>query len=388
MKNSLIILLCFLSAQMFGQNEISFVEGSWEEVLAMAKEEEKIIFVDVYATWCGPCKMMAKNVFTEKEVADYHNATFINAKFDADTELGGAVANQFDVTALPTFLYVDPNGELVSKTLGYQEADVFIDNGRKAAMVSRDFVEYQSKYEAGERSVEFVAKYLDLLNSKGELDACRGILGEMIEAGDEWKSAEIMDVYVSIMEPTDFDDLFKYFLENQDDFKVHIEKDRMESVIANYVINKTYETATDMKDMAEQAEVLFNKHMPESAEKFSSFVWISYYESEEDWDNYMVNVDKYLNATEANEYELNSFAWNIYVNMDNPAYIDRGIEMALESVDIAAQFANVDTVAALYYKKGNKKKAKKYAKMALELGKEEGADTSDTEILMEKIAKM
>ena len=76
------------------------------------------------------------------------------------------------------------------------------------------------------------------------------------------------------------------------------------------------------------------------------------------------------------------------MNMDNPAYIQRGLEMALESVDIEAQFANVDTVAALYYKSGNKKKAKKYVKMALEMGKEEGADTSDTEALLVKIEAM
>ena len=82
MKNYLIILFCFLGVQLIGQSQISFVEGTWEEVLEKAKEENKIIFVDVYATWCGPCKMMAKEVFTQQEVADFHNATFINAKFD------------------------------------------------------------------------------------------------------------------------------------------------------------------------------------------------------------------------------------------------------------------------------------------------------------------
>jgi thioredoxin-related protein len=388
MKNYLIILFCFLGVQLIGQSQISFVEGTWEEVLEKAKEENKIIFVDVYATWCGPCKMMAKEVFTQQEVADFHNATFINAKFDADTEIGGAVANQFEVSALPTFLYVDASGALVSKTLGYQEADLFMENGRKASVIAFDFAEYQVKYELGYRSPEFMAKYLDLLNTKGETDACRGILGEMIAKDDSWKTAEIMDVYVSIMEPADYDDLFVYFLNNQNDFKAFVDKDRMESVIANYVVNKTYETATDMKDMAEQAEVLFNKYIPENATKFSSFVWISYYESEEDWDNYIIHVDKYLNAAEANEYELNAFAWNIYMNVDNSTYLEKGLEMALQSVEIEAQFANTDTVAALYYKLGNKKKAKKYARMAIDMGVEEGADVSDTEALLDKISAM
>ena len=388
MKNYIVVLLCMLGSQLIAQSQISFMKGTWDEVLEKAKEEDKIIFVDVYATWCGPCKMMDREVFSQEKVAEYYNATFVNAKFDSDTEIGGAVATQFGVTALPTFLYVSPSGELISKTLGYQEAELFLENGEKASMIGKEFAVYQERYEAGERSAEFMGEYLDLLNTKGDADACRDILSGMIESGDAWKTAAIMEVYVSMMEPTDFDELFTYFLDNQEVFQTYIERDRMDNAIANYVINKTYETATDMKDMAEQAEVLFNKHMPVSAEKYSSYVWITYYESEEDWDNYMVYVNKYLNVAEANEYELNAYAWNIYMNMDNPAYIQRGLEMALESVDIEAQFANVDTVAALYYKSGNKKKAKKYAKMALEMGKEEGADTSDTEALLVKINAM
>lgn len=388
MKNYIVAFLLLMGSQLIGQSKISFIKGTWQEVLEKAKEEDKIIFVDVYADWCGPCKMMDRDVFTQGKVAEYYNANFVNAKFDADSEIGAEVANMFEVTALPTFLYIDPSGELVSKSLGYQEADEFLENGEKASVIGTEFVEYQKKYDAGERSIEFMESYLDLLNTKGDIDACRDILNGMIASGNTWKTEQILEVYVSIMEPSDFDDLFVYFLKNQEAFRAYIDGDRLDSAIAGYVLEKTYESATDMKDLAEQAEGLFKKHMPKSAEKFSSMVWITYYESEEDWDNYMVNVEKYLKVTEVDEYELNAFAWNIYVNIDNPAYIERGIEMALQSVDIDPQFANVDTVAALYYKSGNKKKAKKYAKKALALGEEEGADTSDTEALLVKISAM
>jgi thiol:disulfide interchange protein len=46
---------------------------SWNEILAKAKTENKYIFIDCYTTWCGPCKYMSKNIFTQKEVGDYFN---------------------------------------------------------------------------------------------------------------------------------------------------------------------------------------------------------------------------------------------------------------------------------------------------------------------------
>ena len=63
---------------------IKFFEGTWEEALTLAKKEHKIIFVDAYTTWCGPCKQMAKDVFTQKEVGDFYNKSFINVKLDME----------------------------------------------------------------------------------------------------------------------------------------------------------------------------------------------------------------------------------------------------------------------------------------------------------------
>lgn len=59
---------------------IEFFHGTYEEALQKARAEGKQIFVDVYTSWCGPCKMMAKNVFTRQEVGDYYNNKFVCLK--------------------------------------------------------------------------------------------------------------------------------------------------------------------------------------------------------------------------------------------------------------------------------------------------------------------
>lgn len=54
-----IILLCSFSLSVCAQG-ITFREGSWKEILAMAKKENKLVFVDNYTSWCGPCKKWQK----------------------------------------------------------------------------------------------------------------------------------------------------------------------------------------------------------------------------------------------------------------------------------------------------------------------------------------
>ena len=64
---------------------ISFHDNKpWKEILQLAKKENKLIFMDCYTSWCGPCKALAKNVFTQEKVGDFFNPRFINVKYDME----------------------------------------------------------------------------------------------------------------------------------------------------------------------------------------------------------------------------------------------------------------------------------------------------------------
>ncbi len=111
---------------------ITFAKGSWKEVLAKAKKENKLIFLDAYTTWCRPCMMMAKNVFTLNEVADYYNEHFINVSMDMEKGDGPALVKKYKIRAYPDFLYIDGNGKIVHRNGGYKEAPEFIAVGKQA----------------------------------------------------------------------------------------------------------------------------------------------------------------------------------------------------------------------------------------------------------------
>lgn len=89
-----------------------------DEIIDLAKKEDKLIFLDVYADWCGPCKMMDKNVFADKETADFINNNFISYKVNGEKSNGPDINFMFTVLGYPTLLFLDDKGSLIVRNDG------------------------------------------------------------------------------------------------------------------------------------------------------------------------------------------------------------------------------------------------------------------------------
>ena len=111
---------------------IQFKSGSWNEILAMAKKENKPIFIDISASWCVYCKRMKANVFTDIEVAKYYNSTFINVSVDGEKGEGIELVKKYGVKGYPTFVFLNPDGSLAFQTSGYHNQEKFLELGKNA----------------------------------------------------------------------------------------------------------------------------------------------------------------------------------------------------------------------------------------------------------------
>jgi len=102
-------------------------QSSYKAALQKAKSENKLVMVDIYAAWCGPCKILDKNTFANKDVVAKLSNSFIAVKIDIDkspeaVELG----RKFDVNAIPHIVFLDAAGKKLSEIVGYVPPDEFL----------------------------------------------------------------------------------------------------------------------------------------------------------------------------------------------------------------------------------------------------------------------
>lgn len=168
MKFSILVFALFACAVSVRAEGIRFFEGSWEEALAEAKRLDRIIFVDAYAVWCGPCKKMAADVFPDDKVGEFYNKNFVNLKLDMERGEGLKFREKYPVSAFPTLFYIDFTGEIVQQVRGAQQVEGFLELGKKALSQIDRSQQYVTAYENGDRDPELVFNYVRALNKAGK----------------------------------------------------------------------------------------------------------------------------------------------------------------------------------------------------------------------------
>lgn len=101
---------------------IQFWEGDWASALAKSSEDGKLIFLDVYASWCGPCKKLKRTTFANEKVGKFFNENFICVAVDGERGEGPSLARKYSVRGYPTLLFIDGLGNVFHQEIGYIKA--------------------------------------------------------------------------------------------------------------------------------------------------------------------------------------------------------------------------------------------------------------------------
>ena len=133
-KIVLSVLIFLFSMNGFAQDGVKFMEGNFQEALNVARQQKKMVFVDVYTSWCGPCRWMSEEVLQTPEAATYFDKHFVCFKIDAEKGDGVEFAKKYDVHAYPTFLMFLPDGTLQHKVVGADTLKLFIPAKRENIM--------------------------------------------------------------------------------------------------------------------------------------------------------------------------------------------------------------------------------------------------------------
>lgn len=231
----LLLILLLLPVHIFAQevsssNEgIKFEHSSWKEVVAKAKQENKLIFMDCYTSWCGPCKMMAKTVFKEAKVGEFFNKNFINCKFDMGVGEGKKLKDKFNVAVFPTFLVINSNEEVLHRFVGGMKSPEFIAKAQEA-LDGKGVSYYINKYKSGNREAAFIQQYIKVLESAYMKQEAGIVVEEYFKTVDKstiFTKANWELFYNNI---SDVDsDMYKYVNANKEKFYSVVKKERVEA---------------------------------------------------------------------------------------------------------------------------------------------------------------
>jgi thioredoxin-related protein len=386
MKKLAILSSLFIGAIAFAQG-IKFEDTNFKTILAKAKKENKLVFIDAYASWCGPCKLMVKNVFPQKAVGDYYNSHFVNAKIDMEKGEGIDLAKKYNVKAFPTYLFVDGNGEVVHRTLGYVEENDFIQFAKDAGDPSKRIGTLKQRFENGEKDPEFL-KNLAELTMYNDSEFAGRVMERYLSGKTELDRGDVQ-MLLTGAQNTD-SPLYKMFQARKAEITKILPAEKYDAIDKNIKINsifkKSYNADTktwnDSYFMTEAQKFLTK----DEAEKILKRAKAGRALKDKDIPTYeKLSLELYKDTSAANSEELNSIAWNFFENVNTKSSLEKAVTWAQESVKKNENYANTDTLANLYNKIGDKKNAKLWAEKSIELAKKEGQDSADTEKLLKTL---
>lgn len=374
-----LISLFVIAAISLDAQGISFFKGTWEEALEEAKKQDKIIFVDAYAVWCGPCKRMSKNVFPHDKVGKFYNKNFINLKLDMERGEGLKFRKQYPVSAFPTLFYIDYTGELVMKVKGAQDVEGFIKLGENALKkIDRSGI-YAEAYEKGDRDPELVYNYVKALNKAGKPSL--KVANEYVRSQKNLNTPENLKFLLEAASQAD-SRLFNLMIEHRKQIEGVTSKEAVQTRILD-ASRATADKAIEFKskDLLSEAHDVMKKHYPEMAKSFVYQTEMGYCLSQGEVDSYLDACKSYAKKVLKNDPdELSTLAVQIATNFQREK---KAMQQAENFAGIAAKksqnYRHWLNYASILNRNGKQGAAVEAAKTSLELVK--GTDPKQVQMV-------
>ena len=389
MKKIIPFLFLLISTMLFSQDGIKFGKQSFSQTIQQAKKENKLIFLDAFASWCGPCKLLDKNVFPKKEVGDYFNANFLNLHIDMEKGEGIEIAKKYSIYSYPTLLFIDGDGKVVYKAAGYMSPQELISIAKEAVNPENTLENKIAKFEAGEKDPEFLMGLIKNTYATDFSLAQKVATRYFQTRTDATYSKEEAGMLLFFTKTID-DDLYKIFTAKKAELSTQIPEIYLEEydkqLKLNTVLQKSFDANTQSINeqvfLAEGTKIYGEKE----AEHLLNKINMDLFFTQKKYDDYAKSaLNYYQNPKDFATDELNNVAWNFYLYVTDKTLLTQVTQLCLEGIKKEENSQNTDTLANIYYKLGDNKNAKLWAKKSIEIAKAKGDEYASTEELLKKI---
>lgn len=389
MKKIILFLFLLISTIIFSQEGIKFGKQSFAKTLEQAKKENKLIFLDAFASWCGPCKLLDKNVFPKKEVGDYFNANFLNLHIDMEKGEGIEIAKKYSIYSYPTLLFIDGDGKVVYKAAGYMSPQELISIAKEAVNPENTLENKIAKFDAGEKDPEFLMGLIKNTYSS-DFSLAQKVATRYFQTRTEATYSKEEAGMLLFFTKTIDDDLYKIFSAK----KAELSQQIPESYLAEYdkqlklntVLQKSFDANTQSINeqvfLAEGTRIYGEKEAKQLLNKINMDLFFT----QKKYDDYAkAALSYYQNTKDFTSDELNNVAWNFYLYITDKNLLTSVTQLCLEGIKKEENSQNTDTLANIYYKLGDFKNAKIWAKKSIEIAKAKGDEYASTVELLKKI---
>lgn len=390
MKNIISGLFIFITIFGFAQDEIQFQDLPFKDLVAKAKKENKLVFIDAYAAWCGPCKMMEKNVFNKKSVGDFYNKNFVNARIDMEKGEGREVAQKFGVRSYPTYLFLNGDGELVSQNYGYMEEGIFLAMAQDINSPNNKKGSLKERFAKGEKDKDFLINIMKL-NSSADYEFAKQASERYFsnrKKTDEFTKDDVGLLLYFLKSTEDLN--YKTFVSQKADIIKFLPEENYNEFNNQLVLAKVVQESIDEKAkkinddyFLKTAEPLVGK---EAAILKLNQTKLAYYEQNANFPEYeKTALEYYKNADSFEPNELLKAAWIFSDNIKTQSSLKKAAEWAEKSVMRGETPENTYILAKIYYNLGSKELAKNFAELSKNMALQSGKDANLATELLSKI---
>jgi thioredoxin-related protein len=362
---------------------------AWKQIQAKAKLENKYIFMDVFATWCGPCEEMSVKVFPKQETGYFINSNFIALKVQMDQTNedndqikswyadAKAIGAEYQVNAYPTILFFAPSGELAGRAVGYKEAHELIADAKQAMANSEEFGKLYMQYSKGNRDSALVKGVARLSLKMGQTENAQKIAQQYINSLDEqelFKSGNLL--FVSQFTTSSKDKGFSLFRKYNNKVNAVLGNNVAETKVTGIIVKEEIETFTKNKTSTPDWKVMEtnikNKYGALGLEAYYG-ERMSYALNRMDWSNFGKYYALYYStACSRSRFHINNISWLVVEHVSDPAVLETAVKTMKYDIEHFDQhnLQAYDTYANLLYKTGKKDEAIEWESKAARIEEE------------------
>jgi thioredoxin-related protein len=400
----LAILFPLLAA---GQDGLHFERvSSWDQLKEEARAGHKYIFVDVYATWCAPCKEMDRTVYSSKAVGEYMNPRFIAVKVQMDTtpmdnqkdkrwfRESRSILRPFKIDVLPSYVFFSPDGKAVHKGVGFKGDSDLIAMAADAMKPDKQFYTLLDKYRNGQKDYAKMPALSNAANDLGERKAADSIAQDyiynyLLKLKDkdlyQRENLEFIGAYTKSSKGRPFDLFYRHSGKVDSAVRKGYSQDMVDYIIALEDIDPKLwkdldpqHPLTSRPDWDKIYRTIKKKYNEKYADRTVLGAKVRWYDYKKEWPEYcrcvVRKVEKYGPfGTFTTEWNYNEDAWNLFLHCTDKVILNKALAWSDSSIRMSQAKPNLqyyDTYANLLYKMGRTREAIEWEEKALALDPE------------------